>query len=406
MAQKALLLRLLKISDQFNMDQKDLPALLVKTIVLSLRYVDRRALFEALFPDHFADWELVERCPPNTNPLGDAEPWLELLSLLEWPSLPEKEADLAHPPLSQTRATLRANGLDLPGWTMACRVLVLQLIQGLQSMHAIEQLTTRVLQRGTREGTMHFLASICDTKHLPSAYADTLAFVLSTDHLQVNAQRLSHTMALITAQREQHKLNLRLKSLQLVALRPRLRDKLRSSLLTEQNREQVDSRLGTWDSYTGFCHTHRFPNNLSDRVKRQLYFLASQTLWDWQPHVGAFIKFRDIEARVQQRPVTQPDPAVLHSVIDALSMDGRPPFPEMMAFKARCFASFPVVLTQKLTLTQILRLYVCSYQPQHTWKDVWKLQIGIISPQIVRDCEAFAAATPFAGERVVETMVG
>ena len=87
-------------------------------------------------------------------------------------------------------------------------------------------------------------------------------------------------------------------------------------------------------------------------------------------------------------------------------MDGRPPFPEMMAFKARCFASFPVVYTQRLTLTQILRLYVSAYQSQTVWKDIWKNQIGIISPQIVRDCEAFVSANPFAGERVMEALVG
>ena len=87
-------------------------------------------------------------------------------------------------------------------------------------------------------------------------------------------------------------------------------------------------------------------------------------------------------------------------------MDGRPPFPEMMAFKARGFSSFPVVYVQRMTLTQILRLYVAAYQPQSVWKDVWKAQISILSPQIVRDCEAFVSENPFAGERIVEALVG
>jgi hypothetical protein len=405
MSHKDLLLRLLKIAEQYNMDQKDLPSLLVKTIVISLKYVDRRALFETLFPSQYADWDLVARAPPTANPLGDAEPWLTLLSLLEWPALPDKEAELAHAPLAQVKATLRANGIDQPpGWGMACRALILQLIQGLQSVHAIEQLTTRALCRSTRDSTMHFLASLCDAKHLPDAYASTLAFILSTDAVRVNTQLLAHTMGIITTQKEERAVSLRLKTLQLSALRPRLRDRLKSSLLTEQNKEQVDTRLGTWDSYTGFCHTHRFPNNLSDRVKRQLYFLASQTHWDWRPHVATLIRTRDVEARVQSHPVTQPDPCVLHWVIDTLSMEGKPPFPEMMAFKSRCFASFPVVYTQRLTLTQILRLYVAAYQPPTVWKDVWKAQIGIISPQIVRDCEGFVEDTPFAGARIVEAL--
>ena len=399
---KDLLLRLLKIAEQFNMDQKDLPALLIKTVVLSLKYIDRRALFVSLFPDHYADWDLLGRSPPGSNPLGDAEPWLTLLSLLDWPGLAEKDLP---PPLIQIKATLKAHSLDQPpGCTMACRALIIQMVQGLQSMHAIEQLTSRALCRCTRDGTVHFLATLCDAKHTQEAYLTTLALILSAAHLRVHAQSLAHTLSIINAQKEERRLNLKLKTLQLSSLRPRLRDRLKNTLLTEHNMEQVDTRLGTWDSYTGYCHLHRFPNNLSDRVKRQLYFLASQTLWDWRPHVATLIKTKDIEARVQSHPVTQPDPSIIQWVIESLSMDGRPPFPEMMLFKSRCFGSFPVVYTQKLTLTQILRLYVAANQPPSVWKDVWKAQIGIISPQIVRDCEAFVAQTEFAGGRIVEAL--
>ena len=60
---------------------------------------------------------------------------------------------------------------------------------------------------------------------------------------------------------------------------------------------KVDNKLGTWDSYTGFCHTHRFPNNLSDRVKRQIYFLASQTTWDWRSHVHKFIQHANLQEK-------------------------------------------------------------------------------------------------------------
>jgi len=408
MNHKDLLLRLLKIGDQFNMDQKDAPSLLIKTIILSLKYVDRRQLFETLFPDHYADWALLEAAPSTSNPLGDTEPWLCLLSLLEWPALTDRDREIeqCHPPLAQIKAGLKSNGLDQPGWTMACRALVLQLIQGLQSMHANEQLTSRVLGRPTRDSTMQFLAGLYDTKHLPSAYARTLEHILSNGVIQIDTARLAHTMSIITTQREEHKLNLRMKSMQLVALRPRLRDRLKSSLLNEQNKEQVDIKMGTWDSYAGFCHTHRFPNNLSDRVKRQLYFLASQTHWEWRDHVHHLIKNKDIESRVQQHPITQPDAQVIHWAIETLSMDGRPPFKEMMAFKAGCFNSFPVVYVQRMTLTQILRLYVAAYQPQSVWKDVWKAQVGIISPQIVHDCEGFVRENAFAGERIVEALAG
>jgi hypothetical protein len=266
-------------------------------------------------------------------------------------------------------------------------------------------LTSRTLSRNTREGTMLFLAGLCDVKHLPEAYTKTLVYILSPPRLQLNEQLLAQTMSMITTQKDERKLNLRLKSMQLVTLRPRLWEKLKTSLLTEQRKERVDSQLGTWDSYTGFCHTHRFPNNLSDRVKRQLYFLAAQTTWDWTQHVGKLIQSREIEERVAQRPVLQPDVNILNWVIDNLSMEGRPPFPEMMAFKARCFQSFPVVYVQKMTLTQVMRLYTTAYQAPAVWKDIWKAQVGILSPQIVRDVESFVTGSEFNGESITGAMV-
>ncbi len=406
MNQRDLLLRLLKISDEYNIDHKDLPSLVIKTAIISLKYIDNRALFEHLFPDQFADWKLIENNLKikHINALGDAEPWLCLLSLLEWPSIQDKSIDKIYPPLAQIKSALKTQNLDQPGWTVACRVLILQLIQGLQSMHAIELLTSRLLQKNTRDSTMQLLASLYDSKHLPSAYFDTLAFILAPQNVAINSSILTQTMSIIAAQREEQKLNMKLKSMQLVALRPRLRDRLKSSLMGEKHLENIDGKLGTWDSYAGFCHTHRFPNNLSDRVKRQLYFLASQTNWEWRPYICRFIHTEEMQARVQERPVTQPDANVLNWVIENLSMDGRPPFPEMMAFKAKCFGSFPVIYVQKMTLTQVLRLYIAAHQPASVWKDVWKSQIGILSPQISRDCEAFVASNAFAGEWIVAAM--
>jgi hypothetical protein len=410
MSHRDLLLRLLQFSEQYNVNQKDLTSLPVKAIVLSLKYVNRQSLFSALFPYDFADWELAERTLGSANnTLGDAETWLTLLGLLDWPTLTEKnrvEIETQHPPLALIKNALKSHGLDAAGWSTACRVLILQLIQGLQSMHAIELLTTRSLSRNTHEATMKLLAALYDTKHLPEDYLKTLSYILSPDHLSTDEAILTQTLSIINAQREEHKLNMKLRSIQMVALRPRLRDRLNTSLLTEQRKELVDSQAGTWDSYKGFCQTHRFPNTLSDRIKRQLYFLAAQTRWDWGQHVSKLIENEEIEKRVRAHPVLQADCSILHWVVENMSMDGRAPFKEMMAFKSRCFASFPVVHVQKMTLTQILRLYVAAYQAPNVWKDVWKAQVGVLSPQIVRDCEAFVEGNAFAELPIVEALAG
>lgn len=400
----------MQFSDQYNINQKDVPALPVKALILSLKYIDKRSLFSILYPEEFADWDLAERMLANThNALGDAETWLCLLGLLDWPHLTDKhrvDIELKHKPLAIIKSNLKAHNLDTPGWATACRVLILQMIQGLQSMHAIELLTSRMLCKNTRENTMKLLAGLYDTKHTPDDYLTTLSHILSPKCMTVDEQALSQTLTTIQSQREEHKMNIKLRNMQMVALRPRLRDKLKASLLAEQHKEQMDSKTGTWESFTGYCHTHRFPNTLSDKIKRQLYFLAAQTRWDWTKHVNRLIESKEIEERVKQLPVQQADVAILNWVIDNMSMDGRPPFKEMMAFKARCFVSFPMVHVQQMTLTQVLRLYIAAYQPQNVWKDIWKAQIGMLSPQIIRDCEAFVDMNEFAVEHAMNTLAG
>ncbi|MFN9939576.1 MAG: hypothetical protein ACK56I_08875, partial [bacterium] len=104
-----------------------------------------------LYPSEYADWELADLMLKTNNALGDTEPWLALLNLFEWPSLSDKETEHSKPVLAQIKSALKSNNLDQPGWTVACRVLSLQLIHSLQSMHAIELLTSRILKKNTRD---------------------------------------------------------------------------------------------------------------------------------------------------------------------------------------------------------------------------------------------------------------
>jgi hypothetical protein len=117
---------------------------------------------------------------------------------------------------------------------------------------------------------------------------------------------------------------------------------------------QVDSLLDTWESYTGFCYKHQFPPTLSERIKSRLYFLASQTRWDWRRYVdGVLPSSGPLLDKVKAHPITQPDLAVILRVLENLSMDGSPPFPRMTAFQTSCFQCFPVTHLQRMTLSQV-----------------------------------------------------
>ena len=146
---------MLSVGQHYSMDVRDLRALCVKMIVLSLKFVDRPCVWDALFPDHFVDWDLVK---PSGNVLGDLHLWLPLLELCEWDSLDRVQAD--HPPLLNMRKALRAVGLDNGLWTMPCQLLILQMLQGIP-VHQVSASCTGGVCSGTELTLTHRGSRCC-----------------------------------------------------------------------------------------------------------------------------------------------------------------------------------------------------------------------------------------------------
>ena len=343
----------------YSVGVQDLRALVLKILVLSVKYVSRRSLWDARFtrPDDFVDWNLVEALPTSKNVLGGCAEWLGLLGFCQWDDLCKHEGGIqtGHPPLHTLRRHMRECSLDTGdggAWTLVCKVLVLTLVQGLSAMHALEVLTCGVYKRNTHTGCMELLAKQAEHLFTPGQYETTLQFVL--EHCCVDAQSLEQTHALCQASLEDRKLSLKMSRMTVMEGRPRLRDRVTSVLRTEERKAQVDTQLDTWDSYTGFSYKHQFPPTLSEKVRSKLYFLASQTRWDWAKYVEAVLPSGGpICSRVAAHPVTQPDLPVILRVLEGLSMDGSAPFEKMTEFRKACFQSFPVTAVQRMTLSQV-----------------------------------------------------
>lgn len=56
---------------------------------------------------------------------------------------------------------------------------------------------------------------------------------------------------------------------------------------------------------------------------------------------------------------------------------------------------------QRMTLSQILQLYVSAYQAPPIWKEAWKHVVGVISVHIIKDVELFVATRPFSDAEVM-----
>lgn len=410
MDQCTLVATLMHVGERYTVSTADLKRLVIKMCVLGLRYVSRQDLWAELFgPDDFVDWPLVDKHPPNANVLGELNCWLSLMALCSWPALQKHEAEVAlsHPSLATIKRNMRACGVDpggADGWTLACQALVLSLVRGLPGLHTLEMLTCQYFKRDTHAACMELLAKQADTSFTPEEQLATLAFVLG--HTQVNTNAMQQNLAVVRARNEERALCLRMKSAVAIQGRPRLRDRVASTLNTEDSKMQADIALNTWESYAGWSYLHALPSTLSEGVKHRLYFMSSQTTWDWPAHLPMVLaSAKGILTKIAQYPVTNPDVPVILRVISQLKMDGSAPFPELTDFKVKCFAALPVSHVQRMTLSEILQAYVAVYQAPAIWKDVFRSVVGVISVSLIRACEGFVRDNKFNAEAFVPLLV-
>ena len=210
-------------------------------------------------------------------------------------------------------------------------------------------LTCGLFKRNTHDGCIKLLSKQADNLYTPEQYENTILFILG--QCVVQTQGIEQTIILTRAIREEHKNDLKMSRMPAIKGRPRLRlvsilficlndmniiiffitrDKLSTTLKTEDRKAHIDTMLDTWESYTGFCYKHQFPPTLSDKVKSRLYFLASQTRWDWAKHLHKIISSSTpILDKVAAHPITQPDLPVIIRVIENLSMNGSAPFAQV-----------------------------------------------------------------------------
>jgi hypothetical protein len=309
----------------------------------------------------------------------------------------EGEILIQYPMLALLRKHIKEVQLDpggADGWTMACKIKILMMIFGLPTLKAIDIFTCNVFKRSTTQACMQLLALQSEVMYTPFEQMDTIHYILSK--ALVNTNLVEKNIEISKALREETHINLKQSRMQVVQGRPRLRDKLVSGVHST-NTSDCAASVNTWETYTGFCYKHQFPPTLSDVIKTKLYFMASQVHWkNWRTKLFRIAPgATGITSKVADYAVNQPELAVIIKVIENMSMEGNAPFGALNHFRAQCFQSLPVSHVQKTTVTQFLQLYVVVYQSPLIWKELWKHFIGVISVQIIRDCETYINNNPF-----------
>jgi hypothetical protein len=151
------------------------------------------------------------------------------------------------------------------------------------------------------------------------------------------------------------------------------------------------------DDFIHWCHRMRFPNMFSHDLKCQIYFMYAQPFVE-TPHetIPLFVNLKNIPQLYDSssRLVQTPSIEILSKVISMCQLYSDP-FDELLQFRTKCLASLPNNILTRLTINQIFQLYVCCYQHAYLWRDLWKVFLGTINNQIIKDVDAFVKENKF-----------
>ena len=134
----------------------------------------------------------------------------------------------------------QACGLDAGGescWTLVCHVLFLTLLRGVPNTHSIDVLMSHVFKRESRDACVALMAKQAERLFTPAEYLSSVNFVF--EHCVVDSAGLWAHCAVIAGRQEERSLQLKLKTLTVIQGRPRLRDRLKSTLNDPARRVQV-----------------------------------------------------------------------------------------------------------------------------------------------------------------------
>ena len=126
--------------------------------------------------------------------LGDSSIWLQLLQFVDFgeqPKLPERLMQSKYPPLFCMYATIKSQMRNFPennrlNFSDACKLLLLNNIEGLTSRSILELYTSTRLNQNTYALCSNILSTLADERHSSEVYEETFRYVLSSDVMKVD----------------------------------------------------------------------------------------------------------------------------------------------------------------------------------------------------------------------------
>jgi hypothetical protein len=199
-----------------NMHREGISNAIKAIIIICMKFVDKEALFKAVLPDVYIDWEFVRAHTtqgrpagtqassstpsssssassssvslsssslPRKNLLGDGQIWLHVMHFLDFgePKIPDRQLQKQYPPLYCMHAAIMNSGTGGKlNFNDACKMLILNNIEGLTSKMMIELHTSARLNCNTHAVCSGIVSALVDERHCPDVYESTFEYMLGS----------------------------------------------------------------------------------------------------------------------------------------------------------------------------------------------------------------------------------
>ena len=136
-----------------------------------------------------------------------------------------------------------------------------------------------------------------------------------------------------------------------------------------------------------------------------LYFICAQTI---EPDIALYrdMYTETILERVSRRngTVDAIDRGAISRLIRSVRIY-RHSISNLIDFRVNCLAGLSVTARSKLSLAEVVQLYICTYQHRSIFEFCWREIIPVLNHTIIYNCEKFRTSHKFDIDAVVRTLI-
>lgn len=178
------------------------------------------------------------------------------------------------------------------------------------------------------------------------------------------------------------------------------RQLLRTYARTAVQRRQT---LVSQDSWVKWRNAVSFSVNTSSHLQRLMYFIAVQPRAP-QPEIYQSLYTQELCARAKTLSVDIIDVQALQMVLDSLRLYMNN-VKQLIDFSAKCLQGVNQERRQKLSLVQVLQLYIACWQHDSVWRECWRHVLPVMNHTIASDCAEFRRTHEYDVDAVVQNLM-